>query len=62
MSYISFTSPEVFKECGVRSELEDYHTHLHEFLEDSFETPRENVYIEEVAYFLFLKTCTIVKF
>ncbi len=38
-----------FKECGVKSELDDYHTHLHEFLEDNFDTPRENVYIEEAS-------------
>jgi len=49
-----------FKECGVRSELEDYHTYLHEFLEDNFETPRENVYIEESTTDLDLDSCAFL--
>ena len=36
-----------FKECGIKSTIDDYHQHLKEFMENDLDGDRENVFVEE---------------
>lgn len=57
-----------FRDCGINSEMDEFHTFLREFLENDLESRRENVYIveddsehemDEVAFIRYFKIHTV---